>query len=567
MSWGVVAGAVISAGAGYLSQKDANKQSAKNAKGAGQVNTTVTTASDPYTTPYRQGALDSAWGALTGQAPLSGGTAAPIQGNPNAAQSSGHGAVPAGYHVNARGQTVPVHNPANAAPGGGGVGAGGGGVGSGLPSTLAGKTGQSAATSSIIGRLNGLPAQNAQMNNAAETYSTNLLNGQSSNPLLDPATAAANNVGVDPRLSAFEDSLMGHLGVGGGGGSSAGNAAGGDLSGYFTSNGHGGAVPAGGGYGSSATGTDAALRDLVAGKDPAGWAAMQKSIEDSVNASRAESLRNLKGNAVQSGFYGGTGFDSMEAQAEAAGDTQLAGQLAQARFGAFQNALSLGTQYDTSMADVAAKNYATASSAGSSAAATAASLAAQTRGQDLGALGNALQLGEEGRYGTATNLGSLANLFSSDQKTALGGINDLAASRRNDLSAAGQLALGSDSSQNNLRSSAMSANASRANVNAQLAWQQQQFYDPLSRLGQFNDIMNGAFGNSGSVTTQGTDTRNSGGAAYSSPFGAALGGAAIGGQLGSMYNNYNNQQPVYSPTTGVVGSNPGATGGTPGNIW
>lgn len=563
MSWGVVAGAVITAGAGYLSQKDANKQSAANAKGAGHVDTTTTTASDPYTTPYRQGSLDAAWGALTGGAPLSGNAAASIQGNPNGAASGGGNSTPSragkgpSTWVNAKGVTMTLNAQGKAVPAGagagGGAGAGSAPAGPATPSTLAGKTGQSGATSSIINRLEGLPDQNAAMNNTAEQYSTNLLNGKSSNPLLNPAAIASANVGNDPRLSAFQDYLMGGLGIDGGGGQGAGAAGGGggDYSGYFTSNGHGGTgAPAGSGGGySSSVGTDAALRDLIAGKAPAGWAGMEQGITDDVNSGRADIIRQLKAAGVGSGSYGSDSYDQQIGSAVAQGDRQLANQLSAARFGAFNNALGLGTQYDLGMADVAAKNYATSSSAGSA----AASLAAQQRGQDLGALGNALSLGEEGRFGTAQGLGNLASLFSSDQKAALGGINDLAASRRGDLSAAGQLALGSDTSQNNLKSSAMSANASRANVNAQLAWQQQQFYDPLSRLGQFNDIMNGAFGNSGTVTTQGTDTRNSGGAAYSSPFGAALGGAAIGGQLGSLYNNRQTSNPNATYLTQTAG--------------
>ena len=542
MSWGIVAGAVIGGVASYAGQKSTNAANARAAKGQGKVDTTTTRSPDDYSAPYRQGALDAAWGALTGQSPLSGGQAAPIQGDPGASGGGARAKPPAGYRYNAAGKLVQAKNPVPG-PAGAPTSAGPGGAG-GAPSTVAGKSGQSAATSAIIGRMENLPGQNAAMNSAAEKYSTDLLQGRSSNPLLDPASAAASAVDDDPRLEAFQDSLMGNLGIGQGGGGGGQAATWSPYSAYGQAGYSGAAAAAGAGgtgsygYGSSATGTDAALRDLVAGKDPAGWAAMQKAIEDSVNASRAESLRNLKGNAVRGGFYGGTGFDSMESQAVAAGDQQLANQLAAARFGAFQNGLGLGTQYDLGMADVAARDRAT--SAGS--ASSAAALAAQQRAQDLGALGSALQLGEEGRYGASQQLGNLVGLFSSDQKAALGGINDLAASRRGDLSAAGQLALGSDQTQNSLRAAGIAANTSRSIANNALNWQKQQFYDPLSRIGQFNDILNGDFGAYGSEHTYGTDTRAGGGAAAVSPFSAALGGAAIGGQIGSMYNN-RQQQP------------------------
>jgi hypothetical protein len=539
MSWGIVAGAVISAGVGYMSQKDTNSANAKLAKQQGHVD--MTTTRSPYgpASPYLDAGAQSAYDALYG---TQNGPA--IAGNPNAAPAAGGGGGTAragkgpSTWTNAKGQTMTLVNgkavPTTAGPATTTVG---GGAGGGAPSTVAGKSGQSAATSSIIGQMQGLPGQNAGMNTTAEKYTTDLLQGRSSNPLLDPAAAAAQNVQNDPRLSAFEDYLMSGLGVGDGSGGGSGQPAtwGGSVAygqpGYAAATG-GGYGSGGAGYG-SATGTDAALRALVAGKDPAGWADMQQAIRDSVASDRAATLRELKGKGVAGGFYGGSGFDEMEAQAIASGDNQLANQLATARFGAYQNALQEGTQYDLGMADVAARDRATSASAGASAAANAAAL----RGQNLGALGSALQLGEEGRYGTATNLGSLANLFSGDQKTALGGINDLAASRRGDLSAAGQLALGSDQTQNSRAAAAMSANASRANTNAQIAWQQQQFYDPFTRLQDYTQILGNLYGGYGSQTEQGTDTRAGGGAGYVSPFGSALQGAAIGGQLGSAFNN------------------------------
>jgi hypothetical protein len=526
---------VGSAAIGYLSQQQTNKANANAAKNSGKVD--MTTTRSPYgpASPYLDAGAQSAYDALYG---TQNGPA--VAGNPNGAPQGGaRRPPPAGQRYNAKGQLVAVRNPA---PGGGGGGVATGG-GSGLPSTVAGKSGQSAATSGIIGQMEGLPGQNAGMNSTAEEYTTNLLKGQSSNPLLDPATAAAQNVGADPRLSAFEDYLMGGLGVPGGSKSGGGGYGGGGGATYYINPNTGQQVGGygGGGYGASATGTDAALRALVAGKDPAGWADMQKAISDQVNASRAESLRNLKGAGVAGGFYGGSGFDSMEAQAVASGDQQLANQLAAARFGAYQNALQEGTQYDLGMADVAARDRAT--SAGS--AASAGALAAQERAQNLGALGSALQLGEEGRYGTATNLGSLADLFSGDQKTALGGIDALAASRRGDLSAAGQLALGSDQTQNSRAAAAMAANASRYNTNAQIGWQKEQFYDPFTRLSDYTSILGGLYGGYGTEHQQGI---NQGAPApYSSPWGSALQAGAIGGQLAGAYR----QTPV---TTGGAGS-------------
>ncbi|HEY3491999.1 MAG TPA: hypothetical protein VGK43_03545, partial [Solirubrobacterales bacterium] len=125
-------------------------------------------------------------------------------------------------------------------------------------------------------------------------------------------------------------------------------------------------------------------------------------------------------------------------------------------------------------------------------------------------------------------------------KAALAGVNDITAGRRGDLGLAGELSLGADSNRNDFRASENSLAGVRAGVNLgnrQLAFDREQFYDPFSRLGKFADIQNSLFGGLGSETTTGRDTRASGGASYSSPWGAAMTGAALGGQIGSAYGN------------------------------
>ena len=200
----------------------------------------------------------------------------------------------------------------------------------------------------------------------------------------------------------------------------------------------------------------------------------------------------------------------------------------------------MGTTYDLGMANIASSERSASAAAGAGARANADALASQERLAKYGFMLDALDLGEKGRYGRAGALGDLAGLVSSDQQGALGAVNDITAGRRGDLGLAGDISLGADSNRNAFRASENSLAGVRAGVNlgrAELAFDRERFYDPFSRLGQFTDITNGLFGGYGSETTTGRDTRASGGAGYSSPWGAAMTGAALGGQIGSAYGS------------------------------
>jgi len=77
--------------------------------------------------------------------------------------------------------------------------------------------------------------------------------------------------------------------------------------------------------------------------------------------------------------------------------------------------------------------------------------------------------------------------------------------------------------------------------NNQLKWSQQQFYDPLNRTLQYGNALGLFYGGLGEERTTGTDTRASVPPAFGSVGGAALQGAALGGQLASLYQSNNPQ--------------------------
>lgn len=557
MSWiavGVIGGAAIN----YLGTQSTNAANARASRGAGEVNVTTTRNPMDGTRDYRAGAAEAAYQAL-----LNGGSApaaapAPTEGRP-AARAVGGGAPAAP----ARGQgAVVVQNGApgvmgqggrfqplgaNAAaawraagsPTGGGAATPAASAGPDLNNTSAPGGGRfqgiSQYTQDAQNTLRDLPGQEAGMYGAAEGYVTDTLGGNSRNPLLGRATDAADAIDDDPELAAYMAALRGD--VGGGGGRSSAPAYRADASRVWGASAPGSTASA---TGAGRTGVQAALRQMIAGQDAPGLAAQAAAISRQVNEGRADNIRQLRARAVGSGFYGGSIYNELETGAVAQGDRQMADSLAAARFGAYQNALGLGTQYDLGMADIDARDRAS-SSAG---AASAANAAAQNRLAELGMWGDAIRTGQQGRAGSASALGNLSGQYSADQQGALQGVNALGASRRADLTAAGDLSLGSDQARTSYGVGIAGANASRAvgmaNVNLgqqELAFRRDQFNDPLSRISAFSNALNGLTGAYGTETTQGSDRRSMSPAPYQNPYGSALQGAAIGGQVASAYNN------------------------------
>lgn len=536
-----VIGAAATAYGAYSSNK-ANAAAQKGAKGAGQVDTTTTRTAAPGEQPYIDAGGNAAYNALFGKP--SG-----IYGNPNAApaatapKSTGK----ANSWTDAKGNTVTRNAAGKVVPY---TGSGGGGASGGSPAANTPFNGQSQETRDVQARMDALAGQNAGMYGAAENYSKDTLAGNSHNPLMGQATDAANAIAQDPGLADYESVLRG--GIAGAGGGATGGSTGG-----YGGNAYGLAPASYGGGGSyqnnsatsDPTGVAAALRDMIGGKDAPGLAAQAAAIQDEVGRSRAQNIKQLRARAVGSGFYGGDIYQQLEEGAVAQGDQEMTNQLAAARFGAYQNAINQGVTYDSNMADVAARNAATAAGAGSA----AASLAQQSQLARLGMWGDALKTGQSGRAGTASALGNLSSLYSNDQQHALAGVNDLGTSRRSDVTAAGQLSLGSDQSRNTFIGNAdqlRAAQISGGNQRAALKFQEQQFYDPLTRLSAYSNVLGGLYGGQGSETTKGTDTRSQSPPAYVNPYGAALTGAAVGGQIGTAYQNpygssgtYNSRDP------------------------
>lgn len=524
----MVAGAVIGGVVSYAGQKSSNKANAKLAKGQGDVNTTTTRTEDPRATGYLDAGAQAAYDALFGTSTAPG----PVKGAPGApgATAAPKSAVGVG-RMNKAGAWVPAKSA---------------GSGATPAATAAGAApapfkGQSPETAALIARMSNLPTDNATLNSAGEKYVTSSLAGDQTNPLIGRSEAAANAIAEDPRLAAYQDSLMAELGIGGpaGGGRGGLTGAAAALAGPRTVI-QGGHTPA---STASRTGADVALQKLIAGEAPQGWTAAEDAISRRVNEDRAGNIRELRARAVGSGFYGGDLYKDLETGAIAKGDQELSDTLASARYKAYSDALGLGTQYDLGMANIAAGDRA----ASASASASAAGQAAQERLAKFGLLQDALGLGEQGRFGKASTLGDLAGLVSGDQRSALGGVSDIAGSRRGDLGAAGSLSLGSDEARNSFLAARGSESVGHSQVGlgrAELAFDKEKFYDPFARISAYTSILGNTYGPYGTESTQGRDTRSTAPPAYSSPYGSVLTGAAIGGKVGGAYQS--RRQPTTS---------------------
>lgn len=541
MSWGMVAGAVIGGVVSAANAKSAGAAANRANKGAGSVDVTNTTKWAPETDHYRDAGMQSAYNALYGFQ-----TDQNVAGDPRAAaQPTGANGKPIDLAKQAK-QKARI----DAAKKGGATAPAG-------PAAPAARKfdGMSGETDQIREQMMKLPEQNAGMYNTSERFLTDTLDGTERNAYRADAADAAHQISDDPELASYQAAIRKSLGIDGGSSSSGGNNSQPRFAGGM-SQAAGAAAPAGGGWnGASATGTDAALRKLVAGENPAGWDQMEAGISRKVNEGRAATIRELRARAVGSGFYGGDMYQSLEEGAIAQGDQEMTDSLAAARFGAYQNALGLGTQYDTSMADIASRERSSMASSSASAGAAAADAASRERLAMMGMWGDSIGMGQQGRTASAGALGDLAGMTSADQQAALQGVNALGASRRGDLGAAGDLSLGADSNRNNYTAAQRQQQAANASVNLgrqQLGFDRERFYDPFARISAYGNALNTFYGGYGSETTQGMDRRSQGTQLAPSVAGAGLQGAAAGAQIGMMFNQGADRT---APTTTIYPQN------------
>lgn len=259
--------------------------------------------------------------------------------------------------------------------------------------------------------------------------------------------------------------------------------------------------------------------------------------------------------ADKMGLYVGNGNMGSSNWTQALGDVnttsarELGDSLAMADYNLYQHGLDLGTGYDTAYLDrnsrekIAAEDRAQSAANSSNAAGAAA---AELRGRmdlaRLDALQNAVGMGQRQNEFRTSAMGSLADLYSQDQRFALGATPDITGLGMRDWTAAGQLSLGADQNRNSYTVGKLNADAARAGVNAtnqRLAFDKERYQHdvPFMDLSRYMDIINasdrGGTSRTFGQTPSGVGAINSGM--------AALGGASAGYNLGNSFQQtYNN---------------------------
>lgn len=568
MTWFVVGAAVVgAAGTAYASHQAAGAQN-QATKHAGQVDTTTT--NNPYgpSVPYRNDLASRAQGILNGQQYQ---PAVPPGG------SSGGGSQSTGRQAtwtNAQGQTVTRNAAGHVVPASGSAGGGGG-------AASAPFNGNSAATSTAIANASRVAAdqEHSAITTAAQNYGAQTLNGVDQNGYRSSAADMLTNLN-DPDLQRYKDMLFNSdTGLPGGGSGGAGGSAGGgygltptNFTGYYASNGHGGTVMPDTGSGGGPTNSAQYIRDILAGKDVPGADAMRARIKNSADEAYNQQVQQRRLEAAGSGMYGGTGQLADEAYAQGKYGAGLADAYAQQDYNLYGQALGLGANEDMNALDNATSRSNAALAASTSSGNNAASIAAANQQARLGALGNAVGMGVQQGQFRSSGMGTLADGFSADQRAAAGDAGTTAGLGQAGYLAAGGLSLGGDQARNTYIGNANQLRAAQiAGGNARAALQFQEYtYNreaPLADTARYADILNAAYGNYGSQTTQGFDGRSQT-PSYVNPTSQAIAGGVAGYQLGNQiagsYGRYGGTGTGY---TGVVGGNPAATGGTPGNIW
>lgn len=542
-----VGGAVVGA---YSSNQQA--KAAKDAAKAGAKGyTNQTTTQTPYGNEWfndpnggdiknlmnlQRGIIERGPTYIGGSGPAGGGggAAAPAAGKKG-------GAVPAGYHVNKAGKTVPVKNAGSGTTAGAGAGGGAGAINYRDPTSIGAAVAQA-----------GLNAGKDPTTQAAQKGVQNILSGQGGagsgtgyqgfNPINDAlAQHLQGKVGSDDTSALLHE----FLGAGGGGSSSGGwdPYAGGGGGGYYGPNASAIAadrqmVSGGGGPADSTQGAgtfnDTVKRLLAQGVDEQSI----QAIIDQQNADIAKSMQDanwgLDAQAQGTGRLGGDtwkglmndqAYQARKAMASSDAQTRLAGQkqwmdLQQGLLGQV-NARDIASMND------ATQRYGISASASAAGAGNAQAAELARRGQNLQALG---MLMDNSQFNTG-QLSGLGNALTQAQLGAIGEAPGLAGISLSGLNAANQAA-GNDVA---LRQAQISASTARAGLN-----QQAQIYNANAAQQQVNDYLRTIMG----IGSMGGTTHTEGTNVQPIPYAGSTSGATVAGALGGaaagygLYNQY-----------------------------
>lgn len=542
MAW---AAALAGAALGYMG----DRQQAKAAKGAGNVELTNRTLPWEPSDAYRKFGMEHAYNLMGGgwderQVPFGpGGQQTRTQRTPTGIPVPGAPSGGSDMVQRPDGRMVPTGGGRPARPGRGGGGGGG----------TPGFSGVSPETSRLLGDMTGRAEGGHELYDPSNAFVRNLLAGGEPNAYRAEAFRDLDEFN-DPDLDRFKAMLFAGempgtlagagVGLGGTGRSSSGIGGGGG--------GGGGANQA------DLVGVRQYLADILAGKDleaenPYRQSMIDATTRDITRKFKEETIPGINAEYTGAGRFGGKLYSDTLAKSAREFTGELGDTIGGINYSEYEarkadqaNAAGLGTQYDLGVMDQAA-------SAGASRAASAAAAEAARRDSEdrmslarMGALQDAIGMGVGMRQFGLGGMSSLAGLYSDDQMGALGLVPELSGLDIRDLSAAGGLSLGADQNRigmEDIRQRGRDAAASRGIARSAQDWEKERYFreEPWLNSMRYMDLINAASGPYGVERTSGFDKRTQ--APYAAnPWGNALAGG-LAGWYGAGGNNYLGSQP------------------------
>jgi len=442
-----------------------------------------------------------------------------------------------------------------------------------------GLTGESASTSQAIQALLAAAAKGSSVYDPSSQMIQQLEKGQSTNPMQAQTFAdlASNYANGNPALAQMIQQLFagqtpGSPGSGGAGGSAAQQAAAAALA-QFGGGGGGGTqvtIQGGGGIPEVAQ----YIKDQLASKydpnsDPNLAAEMQAANRQTETQFKNSVLPGINSDSMGSGLMGGSAWREAMGQAANNYATALAGSNANLQGQNYQEylqqknaALQAGEGINVGAGNNAAQIAAAMASAGGTLGAARtnasanyalgmASLAQQDQLARMGELGTAIGTQQQGQLADLSGMGQQSTAFGAEQLGALNAAPAISNIPYAGYEAAGNLSAGADRNAVAAQQAADQLRASLAGVSlgkSQLGFQEQQFYDPMTRLAQASGIIGNLTHGFGSTTQTGTDFRNM---PQQNVGGQTMAGILGGSQLGSGLGNM----------LGGLGGGPGGGGG------
>lgn len=389
---------------------------------------------------------------------------------------------------------------------------GGGGGGGGRGSQPAAFNGQSGDTAAIIAQMRDRATQGSGYYGPAMGFTNDLMSGKTSgNPYADQAFNAMKGINSqsDPALARYQAMLFGDDAGGQGFGGSGG---GGFNASYQSQPGNNEGVTGAAAFIKGKLGETYSENPQLQAELDMLQRRQNKNYQENV-------IPRINDQFTQNGMGGSSAWTGAMGNAEGQWSQAIADAQTQATYQDYkdwndrqQGYSGQGAQYDENLinANTSRANAAMSANASAGNAGTAAN--AQMQIARMNALGNAVGMGLDMTKFGASGQAGLSGAYDQKQMAALGLVPSLSGMDVRDMSAAGQLSLGSDQARNTAQGNAnqmRAANAANSNQRSALEWQKQMYSmeAPWQHAQDNANLINSYSQGGGTQNVSGTDYR------------------------------------------------------------